>query len=127
MKQALIAIAAGLVFLCSLFFTMPAKAEQRQMFVRMFCDSNWEEVFKTTKKYEEEILFSGKSLVTELKTNLPFSGSMFFSVNQEKGTWSMITIYVDGTACMTTTGTNFQPYFGEQYDPNKSKEKQLNP
>jgi len=34
---------------------------------------------------------------------------MFF-VNQDTGTWSLMMLYGDGTACMTAIGTEFKPY-----------------
>ena len=44
---------------------------------------------------------------------------MMMFVNQDTGTWSLITLYPDGTGCMVATGRDFEPYSGPKINPSK--------
>lgn len=65
----------------------------------------------TMKKYGEEALFVGNGL-TIAQDGTPFTGGTMFLVNQDTGTWSLITLYQDGTACLSAAGTDFDPFSG---------------
>jgi hypothetical protein len=43
-----------------------------------------------------------------------YNGGMFFFVNQETGSFSIINVYSDGMACLMQSGTGFAPYTGAQ-------------
>ena len=68
-------------------------------------------MMQTIQRYQEEPLFQTQT-VTQHVSGEWFEGSSMFFVNQETGTYSMVTLYPDGTACMQATGTNFEPYSG---------------
>jgi hypothetical protein len=67
------------------------------------------EMLRNVSVYNEEPLFVGEGGVVGADGELFTGGSMFF-VNQDTGTWSLMTLYPDGTACMTAFGSNFEPY-----------------
>lgn len=59
--------------------------------------------------YGEDVLFVGNTVQQHI-SGAYFDGYMLFQVNQETGTWSMVTLFTDGMACVTAVGENFQPY-----------------
>jgi hypothetical protein len=65
----------------------------------------------TIAKYQEEPLFQAKTL-QQHSSGEWFEGSTMFFVNQNSRTYSMVTLYPDGIACMTAVGTEFEPYGG---------------
>jgi hypothetical protein len=70
-----------------------------------------EKMSKTVKKYNEEPLFT--SLGVQFDSNQqasPVRSDMIFFVNQDTGTWSLISVYTDGMACMIASGRDFKPY-----------------
>ena len=69
---------------------------------------------ETIKNYKEELLFSGTGLTFGAGAEQPYRGGMFFFVNQETGSWTLLQTFSDGMACMIMNGKNFQPYSGEQ-------------
>jgi hypothetical protein len=102
-------------FLCLL--VIPAFAEtkiqetddKKYFMSRQEC-SPFQEMFQTvTIKYGEQPLFIGKG-IQFAPDGRPFTGGQMFFVNQDSGTFSLITLFADGTACMTAVGTNFEPY-----------------
>ena len=68
-----------------------------------------EVMIDVVRNYGEEPLFTGQSLTFSIEGQSFTGGSMFF-VNQDTGTWTMLTMYRDGTACMSAVGTEFKPY-----------------
>lgn len=56
----------------------------------------------------EDLLFEGTSTVIGID-GIAYDGVMLFAVNQNTGSWSMYTIYADGTTCLTTFGNDFAP------------------
>lgn len=60
-------------------------------------------------KWNETPLFIGEGLSFGLDGTPYYGGSMFF-VNQDTGSWSLLTMYADGTACFSAIGTEFEPY-----------------
>ena len=60
-------------------------------------------------EWGETALFTGE--IVQFSTDgTPFRGGTMMFVNQDTGTWSLISLYGDGTACMAAVGTNFEPY-----------------
>jgi hypothetical protein len=57
---------------------------------------------------DEEILFEGTSVVKG-SSGTPFFGGMLFTVNQDTGTWTLFSLYADGTVCTIAFGEDFQP------------------
>lgn len=72
------------------------------------------EVLQTPRNYGEAMLFTGDGLQFSATNGVPYTGGAFFFVNQVTGTWSLISVYGDGTACMVMNGRNFKPYTGDQ-------------
>jgi len=72
------------------------------------------EMLKTPANYGELMLFTGNGLQFGMQGNQAFTGGMFFFTNQDTGTWTMISVYGDGYACMVANGRNFEPYVGAQ-------------
>ena len=64
------------------------------------------------KGYNEELLFMGEGMSFAAQGGQGFMGGMMFFTNQETGTWSMLQLYGDGTACLVMNGRNFAPYGG---------------
>ena len=107
----------ALAFVLGLAVFVPTANGQSQddkMFLTtQFCGP-WEQVMNTPKKYKEGMLFTGDGVQFSSRTGQMFEGGMFFFVNQETGSYSIINVYGDGMACMMQTGKNFRPYGGKQ-------------
>ena len=76
-------------------------------------------MLKTPAKYKEEMLFTGDGLQFSAANGQPYTGGTFFFTNQDTGTWTMISVYGDGMACMVANGRNFAPYIGKQPEFNE--------
>jgi hypothetical protein len=79
--------------------------------VRLECMPLPKMLENTMEKYGEEALFIGRGLSVALD-GTPYTGGTMFLVNQDTGTWSLVTLYQDGTACLTGAGTDFEPFSG---------------
>ena len=77
-------------------------------------------MFETIKKYKEIMLFTGEGLTFGVQGQA-YNGGMFFFVNQDTGSWSMLQVYKDGMACMLFNGKKFEPYTGDQPDYGENK------
>ena len=79
-----------------------------------------DKMFETIKRYEELMLFTGEGLTFGVQ-NQVYNGQMFFFVNQNTGSWTVLQVYKNGMACMIFNGKNFEPYSGKQpnYGENK--------
>ena len=77
-------------------------------------------------KYKEQPLFKAMGLQFSAQDGKGYAGSMMMFVNQDTGTWSLITLYPDGTGCMVATGRDFEPYSGPKINPSK-KDKEYTP
>jgi|11_taG_2_1085331.scaffolds.fasta_scaffold18689_2 hypothetical protein len=64
------------------------------------------------KGYKEELLFMGEGMSFAASNGQGYMGGMAFFTNQETGTWSMLQLYGDGTACLVMNGRKFAPYGG---------------
>lgn len=82
------------------------------LYTRQGCDPFVEVMGVMSGKYGEEPLFVGEGLQFGTRGQ-PYTGGAMFLVNQSTGTWSLIHLYADGTACVTAVGTGFTPYTGE--------------
>jgi len=107
-------IAATACFILLVSAAMAVAQSQDKMFITtQFCGP-WEDVMNTPKKYKEAMLFTGTGLQFATANGQPFTGGMFFFVNQDTGTYSIINIYGDGVACLMQSGRDFAPYGGKQ-------------
>ncbi len=76
--------------------------------------ADWETMLSTPAKYKEEMLFTGNGLQFSASNGQPYTGGMFFFTNQDTGSWTMLSVYADGMACMIANGKDFAPYVGKQ-------------
>jgi hypothetical protein len=72
-------------------------------------------------KYKEQPLFKGKGIQFSSTDGRGYVGSAMMFVNQDTGTWSLITLYGDGTGCMIASGKEFEPYSGPNINIPKPK------
>ena len=77
-------------------------------------------MFETIQKYQEYMLFTGEGLTFGVQGQV-YNGGMFFFVNQETGSWTMLQVYKDGMACMIFNGKKFEPFTGKQPDYGENK------
>jgi len=89
--------------------------EAKTFFTKQPC-APFAEMLKTPAKYGESMLFTGTGLQFGVQGNQAFTGGMFFFTNQDTGTWTMLSVYGDGYACMVANGRDFAPYAGGQPD-----------
>ena len=105
----------ALAFVLGLLAFVPHTNAQEQnekfLFTRQGCDPFAEVIDVMSGKYGEEPLFVGEGLQFGLQGQTYTGGAMFL-VNQVTGSWSLIHLYGDGTACVTAVGTQFEPYSG---------------
>ena len=93
----------------SLLLIQPLAAQEFKSFHAKQLCGPWKDVATTLKEYNEDILFTADGIQISLQ-NESFKSGMLFQVNQDTGTWSLVSIYSDGTACVVATGTAFRPY-----------------
>ena len=86
-------------------------SDKKYFYTRQECGTPSEMMQTVVQKYGELALFTGTGITIGYEGE-PFTGGSMFFVNQDSGTWSMITLYGDGTACMTAVGTDFEPFGG---------------
>jgi hypothetical protein len=103
----------ALAFCLGLIWTFSANAQSTEKFLytRQSCDPFEKIIGVVTGKYGEQPLFIGEGLQFGIQGDTYRGGAMFL-VNQNTGTWSLLTLYGDGTACVTAVGTEFEPYSG---------------
>lgn len=90
---------------------LPAVASAQEIkyfYTRQECDSA-NRIFANVNRYNETPLFIAETGAIGIEGELYTGGSLFF-VNQDTGTWSLVTMYQDGTACITAFGSKFEPY-----------------
>lgn len=92
-------------------------SSSKQLFAKQQCDTVLV-VFDIIKQYEEKMLFTGEAM-TIIANGQPVKGVMMFFTNQETGSWSMISQYPDGMACLISNGLGFEPYSGINPEYNK--------
>lgn len=90
------------------FIATSALAQDRPFDARMPCNTV-EFVAEQSVKYKEETLFNGKMLQQHASGQMVPS-EFVFTVNQDTGTWTMVSLFPNGIACMVANGTDFEPY-----------------
>jgi hypothetical protein len=76
------------------------------------CDDVMSMTNTVVGKYGEQPLFKGMGIQFSAADGKGYAGSMMMFVNQDTGSWSLITLYGDGTGCMVASGKEFEPYGG---------------
>ena len=97
-----------------LLMSTPAYAEDSYyyMYTSHLCDTP-KKIFNFIEtKYNEKLLFTGWGLATykDPTSNLERDAPMMFFVNQTTGTWSLVYIFNNDSACVMETGQMFEPY-----------------
>ena len=97
--------------------SMPKSPSQEGMskmvMLRAPCDE-FVKMLETVKKYEEKLLFTASGLTFNAQFGTPYRGAMFFYVNQDTGSYTVLQVFKDGMACMLINGKNFDPFTGEE-------------
>lgn len=115
MPNLLKAIAVGISLLATTAFAQEQQ-QSKKFITQQACDPVMEISAIIVGKYKEQPLFQGEGLQFAAQTGQPYQSGMMFFVNQESGTWSLVSLYSDGTACMVANGTKFEPYAGPKID-----------
>lgn len=93
-----------------LILAAPAVAQDYQYFyTRQNCGPAPLMMQEAVITYNEKALFTAIGM-TFGSTGVPYTGGSMFLVNQDTGTWTLLTIYEDGTACVTAVGGEFEPF-----------------
>jgi hypothetical protein len=66
-------------------------------------------MFEDIDQFGETPLFTGAGVTFTLDSQ-PVVGGMMLFVNQDTGTWSLVSFYDDGMSCLVTVGREFEPY-----------------
>lgn len=85
--------------------------DQKYFYTRQECDPAETVMQNLVQGYGETALFTGQGIQFDYE-GTPFTGGAMFLVNQTTGTWTLITLYGDGTACVTAVGNEFEPFGG---------------
>jgi hypothetical protein len=97
-----------IALICVAASTVSAQ-DRRLFYTRQECAPVAQMVRDTAMQYGETALFTGEN--TTLGTEgQPFRGGAMFFVNQDTGTWTLLTLYQDGVACVSAAGIDFEPY-----------------
>ncbi len=101
LRYALAFVAAGTV----------ANAQEPKYFYTAQECGDVEDIVESILPFGEEPLFTGTINQFGIEQNR-YTGRMVFGVNQDTGTWTMISVWADGTACYVPTGMDFEPFGG---------------
>lgn len=82
---------------------------QTSIFTESICLPTLNAMREFAIAYDELPLFSGLglSMIVSQNTSNPVYVPVFFTVNQETGTWSLFLGVTPDTACLWASGTNF--------------------
>jgi hypothetical protein len=103
------------VVLCSLTTQLAAQEQpttKKRFITTQECDNVFTMTQLIVEKYKEQPLFTGQGLQISAQTGQPYMSDMMYFVNQDTGTWSLVSLYPDGTSCMVANGNSFDPYTG---------------
>jgi|11_taG_2_1085331.scaffolds.fasta_scaffold00291_10 hypothetical protein len=93
--------------------TMPQSNDMKTFYTKQPC-APVAQMLRTPAKYGERMLFTGEGVQFSGQDGRPYNGGAFFFVNQDTGTWTLVSVYGDGMACLVANGKNFEPYTGGQ-------------
>ena len=63
----------------------------------------------TVVEWGESALFTGTG-ITLGEDGTPYTGGVMLLVNQDTGTWTLGTMYGNGSVCINAAGTEFEPF-----------------
>jgi len=111
MSRLLLACAVSISLLATTAFAQEQNQSKR-FITTQACDPVVKMSDVVMNKYGEQPLFQGEGIQFAAPTGQPYKSAMMFFVNQDSGTWSLVSLYEDGTACMVANGRDFEPYSG---------------
>ena len=111
MSRLLLACAVSISLLATTAFAQEQNQSKR-FITTQACDPVVKMSDVVMNKYGEQPLFQGEGIQFAAPTGQPYNSAMMFFVNQDSGTWSLVSLYADGTACMVANGRTFEPYSG---------------
>ena len=111
MSRLLLACAVSISLLATTAFAQEQNQGKR-FITTQACDPVAKMSDIVMNKYGEMPLFQGEGIQFAAPTGQPYNSAMMFFVNQDSGTWSLVSLYADGTACMVANGRTFEPYSG---------------
>ena len=111
MSRLLLACAVSISLLATTAFAQEQNQGKR-FITTQACDPVAKMSDIVMNKYGETPLFQGEGIQFAAPTGQPYNSAMMFFVNQDSGTWSLVSLYADGTACMVANGRTFEPYSG---------------
>jgi len=111
MSRLLLACAVSISLLATTAFAQEQNQGKR-FITTQACDPVAKMSDVVMNKYGEQPLFQGEGIQFAAPTGQPYKSAMMFFVNQDSGTWSLVSLYEDGTACMVANGRTFEPYSG---------------
>ena len=107
-------LTAALIVLLAVWFggTATAQTPDKLLLLQAPC-SPFPVMIETAKKYGEKPLFIGRGMTFSAGKGQPYTGGMFFTVNQdsEKRNWTLFQVFADGMTCMIFNGNQFEPYW----------------
>ena len=86
-----------------------APQDTKYFYTRQECKPVAELMEETIGLYVEKALFTAKNMSFSYD-GTAFTGGAMFVVNQSTGTWTLMIMYADGTACVAGAGTEFEPF-----------------
>lgn len=89
----------------------PQSPTAKQFIAVQACD-NVIKIMDTIAKYTENPLFQAQTITQNANNGQWYEGKSMMFVNWKTGTYSFVTLYPDGTACMQAIGKEFEPYGG---------------
>lgn len=101
-----------LLSLILIFVATSATAETKSYYTRAAC-TPFQVAAELTAEYGETILFTGNLITFPAQSEDPAMGRLMFTTNQDTGTYSIIQLFPDGTACLIGTGFAFEPYVSD--------------
>ena len=111
MSRLILAFAVGISLLAPAAFAQEQNTTKR-FITTQACDPVVKMSDLVMNKYGEKPLFQGEGIQFAAPAGQPYKSAMMFFVNQDSGTWSLVSLYRDGTGCMVANGRNFEPYSG---------------
>lgn len=84
--------------------------ESRTFAAQQICLPVQQMTFRVMNEYGETPLFSADGIQYSAVDGEAYKSDMMYFVNQDSGTWSLVSLYPDGTGCMVAAGTKFEPY-----------------
>lgn len=101
---------AGVVVILPILATAQ-ETTKKYFYTRQECQPAEVVMRNLVQKYGETSLFIGEGMQFDVN-GTPYTGGTMFLVNQDTGTWTLLTLYQDGTACVTAIGNKFEPFSG---------------